>query len=76
MKRASNIFLIVLLIGGFSAYRYYARSFAGQAQAAPTAGEKIYLESCAACHGERGDGKGPEADRLNTKPRDFTTGPI
>jgi mono/diheme cytochrome c family protein len=37
-------------------------------------GERIYLENCAACHGEKGDGKGPEADRLKAKPRDFTTG--
>jgi len=37
-------------------------------------GERIYLENCAACHGQKGDGKGPEADRLKTKPRDFTTG--
>jgi mono/diheme cytochrome c family protein len=74
MKAASLILAVVLLIGGLSAYRYYDRSYAREAQAAPTAGEKIYLESCAACHGERGDGRGPEADRLKTKPRDFTTG--
>jgi cytochrome c oxidase cbb3-type subunit 2 len=37
-------------------------------------GEGIYLENCAACHGQKGDGKGPEAARLMTKPRDFTTG--
>jgi mono/diheme cytochrome c family protein len=37
-------------------------------------GEKIYLANCAACHGQKGDGKGPEANRLKTKPRDFTTG--
>jgi len=37
-------------------------------------GEKIYRENCAACHGEKGDGKGPEAQRLKTKPRDFTSG--
>lgn len=37
-------------------------------------GKKIYLENCAACHGQKGDGKGPEASRLQTKPRDFTTG--
>jgi cytochrome c oxidase cbb3-type subunit I/II len=37
-------------------------------------GEKVYRENCAACHGEKGDGKGPQADRLKTKPRDFTTG--
>jgi mono/diheme cytochrome c family protein len=37
-------------------------------------GERIYLENCAACHGQKGDGKGPESDRLKTKARDFTTG--
>ena len=37
-------------------------------------GEKVYRENCAACHGQKGDGKGLEADRLKTKPRDFTTG--
>jgi mono/diheme cytochrome c family protein len=74
MKKASLIVSVVLLIGGLSAYRYYDRSYAREAQAAPTAGERIYVESCAACHGQRGDGKGPEADRLKTKPRDFTGG--
>lgn len=37
-------------------------------------GERIYQENCAACHGDKGDGKGPQADKLMTKPRDFTTG--
>src|SRR5918996_4651514 len=37
-------------------------------------GESIYVGNCAACHGTKGDGKGPEADRLKTKPRDFSTG--
>ena len=37
-------------------------------------GERIYRENCAACHGERGDGKGPQAEKLKTKPRDFTSG--
>jgi cytochrome c oxidase cbb3-type subunit 2 len=36
-------------------------------------GEKLYQENCAACHGTKGDGQGPEAHRLKTKPRDFTT---
>jgi mono/diheme cytochrome c family protein len=74
MKWASLIVSVVLLIGGLSAHRYYDRSYAREAQAAPTAGERIYRQSCAACHGQRGDGKGPEADRLKTKPRDFTGG--
>ena len=37
-------------------------------------GERVYRENCTACHGEKGDGKGPQADRLKTKPRDFTGG--
>ena len=44
------------------------------AQSEIKVGEKIYLENCVACHGQKGDGKGPEAGRLKTKPRDFTTG--
>src|SRR5215831_5325415 len=46
------------------------------ARAQPKAelGERIYRESCASCHGERGDGQGPEAQKLKTKPRDFTGG--
>lgn len=36
--------------------------------------EKVYRDNCVACHGEKGDGKGPQADRLKTKPRDFTGG--
>src|SRR5438132_2437867 len=40
----------------------------------PALGERVYRENCTACHGEKGDGKGPQADRLKTKPRDFTGG--
>ncbi len=74
MKKAFLTVSVVLLIGGLSAYRYYDRGYAREAQAAPTAGERLYVESCAACHGQKGDGKGPEANRLKTKPRDFTGG--
>src|SRR5512145_1611816 len=45
-----------------------------QAAADIELGKRIYLQNCAACHGEKGNGKGPEADRLETKPRDFTGG--
>ena len=40
----------------------------------PNLGEKVFRENCAACHGEKGDGRGPEANKLKTKPRDFTRG--
>jgi cytochrome c oxidase cbb3-type subunit I/II len=45
-----------------------------RAQSEVKLGEKIYRDNCAACHGEKGDGKGPEAQRLKTQPRDFTRG--
>jgi cytochrome c oxidase cbb3-type subunit 2 len=44
------------------------------AQQEVTTGKRIYREDCAACHGEKGDGKGPEAHKFTTKPRDFTRG--
>ncbi|NIR52575.1 c-type cytochrome [candidate division KSB1 bacterium] len=39
-----------------------------------TYAERIYRRDCAACHGEQGDGQGPEAYRLQTKPLAFTSG--
>jgi mono/diheme cytochrome c family protein len=73
MKRPLLVFSLALLLGGFSAYLFYQID-AAQAQAVLQTGERVYLENCAACHGQRGDGKGPEAERLKTKPRDFTGG--
>jgi len=37
-------------------------------------GKTVYLERCAICHGEKGDGKGPAADLMFPRPRDFTVG--
>jgi cytochrome c oxidase cbb3-type subunit 2 len=45
-----------------------------QAEVDVKLGERIYRENCAACHGESGNGKGPNAGTLKTKPKDFTTG--
>ena len=33
----------------------------------------LYLRTCSACHGEKGDGKSLAAAALKTAPRDFTT---
>ncbi|MGH2620554.1 MAG: ethylbenzene dehydrogenase-related protein [Anaerolineales bacterium] len=37
-------------------------------------GQTVYLERCAFCHGENGDGNGPVARYLSPRPRDFTLG--
>lgn len=77
MKAAKLIALtsIALLILGFwHGYDFGTERFS-TAQAADTdLGKRIYLQHCAACHGEMGNGRGPEAHRLEIKPRDFTTG--
>jgi cytochrome c oxidase cbb3-type subunit 2 len=37
-------------------------------------GRKVYQKYCVGCHGEFGDGRGVAAERLLTRPRDFTSG--
>lgn len=37
-------------------------------------GKKVYFRKCVWCHGEKGAGDGPGADRLWPRPRDFTQG--
>lgn len=37
------------------------------------AGQALYAANCTACHGVKGDGKGPAAVALNPKPTDFTS---
>jgi cbb3-type cytochrome c oxidase subunit I len=39
-----------------------------------TLGREVYERRCIGCHGVKGDGKGPSAVFLATKPRDFTQG--
>ena len=34
--------------------------------------QTLYTEQCASCHGERGQGDGPDAGELSTSPIDFT----
>ncbi|PYM17497.1 MAG: hypothetical protein DMD81_08710 [Candidatus Rokuibacteriota bacterium] len=38
------------------------------------AGKVVYERKCLLCHGEKGDGKGPAAELLVPRPRDFTSG--
>jgi len=37
-------------------------------------GRRVYVEQCAICHGDEGDGRGPAANHFATPPRDFTSG--
>lgn len=41
-------------------------------QQVPAAGEKLYRNYCAVCHGEKGDGKGIAAPSFGGKIADFT----
>lgn len=43
------------------------------ADAADTAGGRLYNEHCAVCHGEKGNGKSRARYGMNPPPRDFTT---
>ena len=47
---------------------------AGEMTAQELQGKRIYERVCATCHGRNGDGKGPAADALDPRPRDFTSG--
>jgi DMSO reductase family type II enzyme heme b subunit len=44
------------------------------AQGDANAGKGAYEKKCLLCHGEKGDGKGPGAELLSPRPRDFTKG--
>jgi mono/diheme cytochrome c family protein len=43
----------------------------GAERVVETVGRRLYLERCAPCHGERGDGDGPAAAAIEPKPQNF-----
>jgi cytochrome c peroxidase len=45
---------------------------AGCVRDGPTAGRRLFVEHCAACHGVNGLGDGPVSARLTTPPPDLT----
>jgi cytochrome c oxidase cbb3-type subunit 2 len=72
-------------LGRFVAYRpaamatmllaaLVAPTHAGAATPLEAEGAQTYARYCVGCHGPDGDGHGPAADMLITKPRDFTKG--
>ncbi len=52
------------------------RKFAGKTVSAEVLnkGHVAYLQYCRACHGDKGDGRGPSAEGLRPPPRNFTQG--
>ena len=50
-----------------------APQVAGQTRE-PTLGRRVYVEQCAICHGDEGDGRGHAANHFASAPRDFTSG--
>ena len=43
-----------------------------RAAAVRARGEQVYRQSCALCHGENGDGRGPRSMGLDRRPANFT----
>ncbi len=61
MKKAS-------MAAGLDVNKYYTPS-----DSLLALGKKLYNANCFACHGMKGDGKGPAGMALNPKPRNFTS---
>ena len=73
--RTSRILISVLLAGGVVGWMN--ASAAAQPPAAPTTdpittGKTIFMDNCAACHGDKGRGDGPAAKALTTRPADLS----
>jgi DMSO reductase family type II enzyme heme b subunit len=62
------------LEAGFGPRAAWAQPKPTGGAADPDKGKQIYVKRCQACHGEKGDGKGPVAPHLDPRPRDFTLG--
>src|SRR5215467_9169413 len=70
IDRARSSIALAVTVLVFIAMPTLAWAQAGDA----TAGKAVYERKCLLCHGEKGDGKGPAAELLDPKPRDFTSG--
>ena len=72
-----NIFILllsVLLVPGIAFGELVIREPFSEKAGDATAGKVIYDTNCVRCHGEKGDGEGPDAGNMYPKPRNFTTG--
>lgn len=70
MKSAIYLMLLLLLWMGNG----YPQEPDLGTEAQREAGRKLYMEKCAQCHGEKGDGQGVARRVLRPEPRDFTSG--
>lgn len=50
---------------------YLSQPLANGLQGSSERGAELYMNNCATCHGEEGDGRGPRAYFINPKPRNF-----
>jgi DMSO reductase family type II enzyme heme b subunit len=72
--RFSAGLIIVMLVAGLTRADDAGNRSAAQSEAAVTAGQRLYVQHCAGCHGTTGDGNGQAAAFLFPKPRNFQFG--
>lgn len=65
--------MILLLTGVLATLAAPMVASAPLTESAHAAGERVYRAFCATCHGARGEGAGPSARFLDSRPRDFTS---
>jgi DMSO reductase family type II enzyme heme b subunit len=63
-----------LLIAVLASIVFVAPTLVAAQAGDAAAGKAAYELKCVGCHGDKGDGKGPAAELLVPKPRDFTSG--
>jgi mono/diheme cytochrome c family protein len=62
---------LILIVASFFVIFYTAWAIAQIPSGNPKRGEKIYQQFCLRCHGEKLDGRGPEAQYLKVMPADL-----
>jgi mono/diheme cytochrome c family protein len=70
MKVAGNVVRIAM-VPAAALFGLVLLAVQSVGQPAPAAGEKLYRNYCAVCHGEKGDGKGIAAPSFGGKIADF-----
>jgi len=73
-RRFSAALMIVMLVASLATGDDASNRPGATSGAAVTAGQRLYAQHCAGCHGTTGDGNGPAANFLFPKPRNFQVG--